>query len=330
MVGAHLLYRLTNQNEKVRATKRAGSDVLSVKKIFSYYTDPDQAERLYSSIEWVEADILDIPALSKAFDGIDKVYHCAALISFDPSDEKKLRKINIEGTANVVNLCISKKIRKLCYTSSVAALGSSLKDKRVDEMTKWNPEEDHNYYAISKYGAEIEVWRASQEGLETIIVNPGIILGPGYWNDGSGKIFSKIAKGLKYHFPKVSGFVGVRDVVDAMTTLMDSHIQNEKFILVAENLSFEKVLKWTAVHMNKPKPHKQLKKWMIAIAWISQKIGSWLGMKQRITRDNINGLFESAFYDNSKIKESIDFKFTPVDQVLKESAAIYIEEHRTE
>lgn len=324
MVGAHLLFELAQKNEKLRATMRPSSDIKQVRKVFGYYLDSTEADFLFNSIEWVEADINDIPALEKAFANVKFVYHCAALISFDPSDERKLRKANIEGTANIVNLCIFHKIEKLCYVSSVAALGSSGKDSKIDEFAKWNPEYDHNDYAISKYGAEIEVWRGTQEGVATIIVNPGIIIGPGFWDSGSGKIFRRIDKGLKYHFPKVSGFVGVNDVVRSMISLMNSSIKNEKFILVSENLSFEHVLKKTAQYLNKPEPKKQLQKWMIGFGWFFQKIGSWFGLKREITRASISGLYEETHYQNSKIRQELGFEFTPIDQVLKKTAEKFL------
>lgn len=323
LVGAHLLYRLTQQHDKLRAIKRPPSDIGLVRKVFGYYSERKDADLLFNKIDWITADINDIPSLSEAFNDVDYVYHCAALISFDPADEKKLRKINIEGTANIVNLCISNKIKKLCYVSSIASLGASKEGMEVTEETPWNPEDDHNDYAISKYGAEIEVWRGTQEGINTIIVNPGVIVGPGFWDSGSGKIFRKIDNGLKYHFPKVTGFVGVKDVVDCMIELMNSEMKNEKFILVAENLSFETILKQTAVNLEKPVPDRQLKKWMIGIGWFFQKIGSLFGRKREITRESINGLFERTTYSNSRIKNILKFDFAPISKVLKETSEVY-------
>ncbi|MCP9198744.1 NAD-dependent epimerase/dehydratase family protein [Gramella sp. GC03-9] len=326
LVGAHLLYELAQDQDRILATKRHSSNIQSVRKVFGYYSDPEKADRLFEKIKWVTASLTNIPSLTDAFERVEYVYHCAALISFDPSDERKLRKINIEGTANIVNLCIAKNVKKLCYVSSVAAIGANLNDEPVNESSKWNPEAHHNDYAISKYGAEIEVWRGTQEGVPTVIVNPGIIIGPGYWDSGSGKIFSRIDKGLKYHFPKVSGFVGVGDVVDAMLKLMHSNIKNEQFILVAENLSFEKVLKDTARLLDKPEPSKRLTKWMVSLGWIFQKIGSWFGMPRQITRESISSLFGETRYDNSKIRERLQFDFTPIDRVLEKTASIYKKE----
>ncbi|CAL65100.1 NAD-dependent epimerase/dehydratase family protein [Christiangramia forsetii] len=326
LVGSHLLYELAAKNEKLRATIRPSSDIGQVRKVFGYYSDKAEADRLFNRIEWVTADINDIPSLNLAFEDISRVYHSAALVSFDPSKEAKLRKINIEGTANIVNLCIANNISKLCYVSSIAAIGSNQNNSKLDETSKWNPEENHNDYAISKYGAEIEVWRSTQEGIDAVIINPGVIIGPGFWNSGSGKIFSKIDNGLSYHFPKITGFVGVQDVVKSMIALMKSPIKNEQFIVVSENLSFETVFKETATYMGKSEPTKQLKKWMITLGWIFQKIGSWFGGKRQITRDSINGLYEKTYFDNTKIKQELNFEFTPMSKVLEETSSFYTNE----
>ncbi len=325
LVGSHLLLELAKKGYKVRAIHRSNSDLHKVLEVFSFYTSKDEVERLFKRIEWVVADLTDIPRLTGAFKEITQVYHCAALVSFNPKDEKELRKINIEGTANIVNLSIANKIEKLCYTSSIASLGKPIiKTEAATEDTNWNPEANNNDYAISKYGAEIEVWRASQEAVKVVIINPGVIIGPGFWKNGSGQIFSRVQNGLNYHFPKVTGFVGVHDVVEAMVKLMCSEIYNERYILVAENLSFKEVLDFTAESINKPKPSKQLKKWMISLGWFFQKIGAFFGMDRSITKNDISGIFEKSTYDNSKIRKELNFKFTPIKEVIAETGKFFL------
>lgn len=191
LVGAHLLLKLSEDDSKIRAIYRNSKQIEKTKVLF----DQNAKSHLFSKIEWTKADILDISSLEIAFQNIEFVYHCAAKISFSPNDEKALRKVNIEGTANIVNFCIDKKVKKLCHVSSIAALGNLAQNETViTETTEWNPEKLHSDYGISKYGAEMEVWRGFQEGLEVVIVNPGIIFGTGFWNQGSGKFFTTIKK----------------------------------------------------------------------------------------------------------------------------------------
>lgn len=328
LVGSHLLFELLKSETKVRAIYRHPEKLKKLQEVFEFYTDQENAQNLLKKIEWVKADINDIPSLEEAFLGINKVYHCAALVSFKPGDERELRKTNITGTANIVNLCIANKIEKLCYVSSIASLGKSLDNSEITEEISWNPEDNHTDYAISKYGAEIEVWRGSQEGLKVMIVNPGIIIGPGFWQEGSGQLFSRINKGLKFYFTKSTGFIGVKDVVNAMQKLMNSEIKNEKFILVAENLSFKEVLQHVAQNINKPIPDKALKKWMLWLGWFFQKMGSIFGFKRQITRDTVKTMFEDRRYSNQKIKKEINFNFTPISEVIAETGEIFTKQYR--
>lgn len=322
------MLELVKLDNKVRAIHRKDSDLQAVKKVFSYYIPADEIDFLFSKIEWKEADLNDIPALTEAFTGITSVYHCAALISFDTSDEKALRKINIEGTANIVNLCVAFKIEKLCYISSIATMDISLGEKFVTENFTWNQEKYHNEYAISKHGAEIEVWRGTQEGVPAIILNPGVILGPGFWNTGSGQLFKKIDKGLNYHFPKTTGFVGVQDVINSAITAMGSNIQNEQYIVVAENLSFTEVLGLVAESIQKPSPKKPLKPWMVFIGWIYQSIAKLLfGTKKLINPEDYKSLFKHSFYSSAKLKSELSFEYTPIEEVILETGKIFRKEH---
>ena len=218
LVGAHLLLKLTENEDSIRAIYRTATTIEKTKSLFRLY----QKETSFVKIDWVHADITDVPSLEIAFQNVDYVYHCAGYISFDPNDEEKLRKINIEGTANIVNFCLSKNIKKLCHVSSIAAFGNVISNKiYIDEETEWNPEVYHSDYAISKYGAEMEVWRGQQEGLQVVIVNPGVILGSTIWKEGSGAIFTKIKNGLKFYTLGETGYIGVNDLVSTMFKLME-------------------------------------------------------------------------------------------------------------
>jgi dihydroflavonol-4-reductase len=324
LVGAHLLLDLTRSQEKVRAIFRKESSLKAVRKVFSYEVSEEKADRLFNSIEWVQADITDIPSLSAAFTNIRIVYHCAALVSFDSAKDSQLRKINIEGTANVVNLCISEKIEKLCFISSIATLDKQPGKKIFNERSYWNKEADHNMYSITKYGAEMEVWRASQEGVPVVVVNPGVIIGPGFWNKGSGKIFTKLNSGLSYFFPKTTGFIGVWDVVRAMIMLTNSGAENEQYVLVSENLSFKTVFEEVAQQLKVKVPSKEAKPWMIMIAWIWQEI-SWpfTSKERQLERASFRKLFSHSYYSSQKIKENFNFKFEAMDAVIHKTAAAY-------
>jgi dihydroflavonol-4-reductase len=318
LVGSHLLYKLIANGKQVRATYRKAYKLDRVKHVFSYYTS--EPNEYYDKIEWVETDITDIPKLNVAFKGVTQVYHCAAFVSFEPDKYKTLRKINIEGTANVVNQCIHHNIKKLCYVSSIAALGHQQNpDQLITEQTAWNPEADNSVYAITKYGAELEVWRGTQEGVPSIVVNPGIILGAGHWNGGSsGRLFKRVYEGLSYYTEGVTGYIDVNDVVDIMTSLMESPIENEGYILVAENLSFKSFLFKSAKALQVNPPLKAAKAWQLELAWRVDWINSKLfGKRRTLSKQSTKSLRAITKYDQTKVKTALNYTFKPIDTSIE-------------
>ncbi len=325
LVGSHLLYQLSLENDTIRAIYRNNSNLNAVKNVFSYFSE--DFEHLFKKIEWIEADITDVVALEKAFKNITKVYHSAALVSFDPKDYNKLRKINIEGTANIVNLSIENNIKKLCFVSSIAAVGKSINSKFINETNEWDIEKSNYGYAISKYGAEIEVWRASQEGVPVVIVNPGVILGAGFWNAGSGKIFSKIYKGFNFYSKGITGYVSVNDVVKAMLLLMKSNIENERFILVAENKSYQEIFNKIALKFNKKQPTIKITNYMSEIGWRLEKVKSFLtGKPPLLTKNSAKSIHQKRYFSSEKIKTTLNFKFEPISKSISTICNLYLKD----
>lgn len=329
LVGSHLLFKLTSNNTSVKAIYRRAHKLESVKKVFAYYTD--DVDTLYNRIEWMEADLNDIPALNHAFQDVTHVYHCAAFVSFEPDKYHQLRKINIEGTANIVNLCISHNVEKLCYVSSIAAIGHELDtDILITEKTAWNPEDDHSVYAITKYGAEMEVWRGTQEGVDAVIVNPGIILGPGFWKDGgSGSLFYRIYKGFPYYTSGSTAYVDVDDVISAMMQVMSSDVKNESFIVISENLTFREFQSKVAKALGVKAPQKAAQKFLLQLGWrldwLNHKI---LGKRRKLSRQMAKTALSKTIYDNSKIKNVLGFQFKSIDHSIENVCTYFLEDYK--
>lgn len=315
LVGTHLLLRLVEAGHSVRAIHRKNSDLSRVEKVFGYYGDNTTA--LFGKIHWIEADINNIPALETAFENITYVYHAAALISFDPDNFEKLRKVNTEGTANIVNLCIANKVQKLCYASTIGAIGKSIGGKKATEENGWTPQEA-NVYGLSKHAAEMEVWRGSQEGLATVMVNPGVIIGPGFWDSGSGALFTTAQKTHGFYPPGGTGFISVHDVVNMMIELMDSDVKNERYIAVAENWTYKKILTEITTELGLKPPKRRLKFWQLEIGRWLDWLGSLLFNKGRsITKSNIRSLKNRQIFDNRKVKKDFDFQFRSLREEIR-------------
>lgn len=321
LVGAHLLLRLTGSGKNVRALYRNPDTLHKTRELFASRGSIDA----FNTIQWVQGDVTNIPSLEDAFRDVQQVYHCAAHISFDPAEEETLRKVNIEGTANMVNCALAFGVEKFCHVSSVAALGDPREGEAVTEETEWNPEVSHHDYALSKFGAEMEVWRAWQEGLQVVIVNPGLIFGDGFWNQGSGKMFSSIKKGLYFYTEGSCGIVAVDDVVNAMILLMESTISGERYTLVAENIKYRELFGTIAHGLGKRRPPFEATKLMTSFAWRMDWLLSKLKIKKRsFTRGMARASHKDELFDNSKALSIPGFRFTEMKPYLKQVCSRFI------
>lgn len=323
LVGSHLIYQLTLENNVIRATHRADSDIERVKLLFKFYSK--DFNQLFKKIEWIEADLNNLSQLQDAFKDISFVYHCAAYISFDPSRYETLRRVNIRGTANIVNLCINNKIKKLCHVSSVATLGYNIKE--IDENNYWDGNKHKSAYAISKYGAEMEVWRGVQEGVKSVIINPGVIIGPGFSKSAFGTIIKMVTNKKRFHTCGKTGYVDVRDIANIMIRLMNSKIENERYILVNKNLSYKKVIDMVSSNLGMKNKSTFVSKSKLKIALVFDLVSSKFFNKERkLSKALCKTLTRNFNYSSKKIKKNLNFEFTSILETFEKSCQFYSQE----
>jgi len=316
MTGSHLLLELISAGEKVRVLKREYSTTGWVEKVFEWYR-PDDHKALFDKIEWVDGDLNDLLSLREAVKGVKKIYHCAALVSYAPSDKAEMKKTNIEGTANLVNAALYENVEKICHCSSIAALSLPEKGEVVNESFFWKTSRDNTYYAISKFGSEREVWRGSEEGLDMVMVNPSIIIGPGDPSRSSGMIFKFLLKGLNLYASGTTGFVDVRDVADVMVKLMNSDIKNERFIINGENISYKELFTKVANCLGISPPKYRAGKVLGEIAWRLDRLRClFAGGKPLVTKEIAGFINRQIFYSNQKIRNALNYRFTPIDDAV--------------
>jgi nucleoside-diphosphate-sugar epimerase len=300
-LGAELVVQLLNTHQKIRCIKRENSVI------------PTKLVKYNTQIEWFNADILDLADLEDAFDEITMVYHCAALVTFRSDLKILMLNVNMEGTANVVNFCLDKKVKKLVHVSSVAALGEAKTNKLIDETCFWDGFETHNGYSVSKYRAEMEVWRGINEGLNAVIVNPSVIIGEDAGTKGSGSLFHSVKNGMDYYTQGSTGFVDVKDVATIMISLMDSDKIGERFIINAENISYKDLFTQSALALGVDIPKTEAKPWMLNIAWRFTALKNrLLGQKGGLNKSVAQSASKSSYYDNSKIKSLLSYQFIPI------------------
>ncbi len=314
LVGSHLIQSLVAKGKTVRALYR--NQIPSFKG----------AEK----VDWVAGDLLDVSALTDAMEGATHVYHSAAIVSFSPSKAEMMIKANQEGTANLVNICLDQKVEKLVFVSSVAALGRIREDAPIDESMHWTPETSNSIYGKSKYLAEMEVWRGMAEGLNIAIVNPVIIFGVGDWNKGSSEIFKSSYNQFPWYTNGISGFVDVLDVVDAMQLLMDSPIVGERYIISAENLSYQTVFTKIANAFSKKPPTRKVTPLLAAIVWRLEAIKSlFTGKTPLLTKETAATAQAKVYFNNEKfLKAFPSFQYRSMDSTIQRVCAELTDLHQ--
>ena len=281
----------------------------------------------FNNVEWIEGDVLDPAILEDAMEGAAAVIHSAAKVSFSPGEHREMFKINIEGTANVVNAALLHNIQKLVYISSVAALGRTTNGETVTEKKQWEDNDINTQYAVSKYNAEMEVWRGIGEGLDAVMVNPGTILGYGDWNNSSCVIFKNAYHEFPWYSNGINGFVAVEDVAKAAVLLLESNISNERFIVNGDNWSFRQVFNSIADGFGKKRPHREATPVLAAMAWRIEKVKTFFsGKPSLLTKESARIAQTTTYFDNSKICNALPgFSFMPLDAAIKNACNHYLQ-----
>jgi nucleoside-diphosphate-sugar epimerase len=309
LVGAALLKELLRLQIPVRALHHRNTPVILTSEEIS-------------RIEWVQGDVLDPVLLESALQGCAQVYHCAAVVSFHPSRKKEMYRLNVEGTANVVNACLTQGIQKLIHVSSVAALGRNRMDQMIDESVQWTSESVNSHYGQSKFLSEMEVWRGIGEGLNAAIVNPSIILGEASWNSGSAALFKKAWDSFSWYTNGGTGFIDVQDVVRAMIMLMNHPVSGERFILSNEQRTYKEILTLIAQSFATRPPYRKAPEWIMELLWRIEAFKSIFSNKEPLlTRETVKTAKVKTFYNTQKFREAFpEMRFTPIDETIRRTS----------
>lgn len=314
IVGSHVLLACAARGP-VRALYRRGSDRSIVERVFRHYRS--DADVLLTAIEWVEADLLDVDGLWAAMRGVRHVYHTAAVVSFSPGDAALMQRVNVTGTANVVNAALENGIERLCHVSSTTAIGEEPPGIARTERSPWSADKHTSAYSLSKYAAEMEVYRGIAEGLDAIVVNPCVIIGPGQDGRSSMTLVERFRKGTRFHPPGSNAIVDARDVAECMLALMEKAGTGERFLLVGENLTYERLFTLLATAFRKPAPTMPLRPWMLAVAWRLEALRSFLtGSKPFITRATANSALTTRSYSAAKVQDLLGHRWHSAEEAI--------------
>ncbi len=305
LVGTFILEQLLSKGFKVKALVRN----IPAADAFQFSTE---------GVQWVQGNILDVVSLNDAMDGVNSVIHSAAVVSYASSREEEMYKTNVEGTANVVNSCLVKGVQRLCYISSVAALGTPKKEEKFTEKLSFDESKSHSAYSFSKFYAELEVWRAMEEGLNGIILNPSIILGPGNWNAGSTKLFKYVWDENKYYISGGYNFVDVRDVAELSVKALLSDQRDQRYLLTGFQSTYSDLFTSIGKNFGKRAPFKRAALWQKKLLRLWSNIKTFFtGGEPLITRNAIQKSEEFPEFNNSKILEALPHEYRNKEECLE-------------
>ncbi len=317
LVGSHLCRALLAKDYEVTALKREDSALGLI-------------EDCSDKIQWKTGDILDYMSLQEAIgDEVEQVFHCAAMISFQPKDFDNMKAINVDGTANMVNVALEKGIQKFGFVSSVAAIGRPESKHRLNEATKWEKSKFNTHYAKSKFQAEMEVWRGVAEGLSAIVINPSTIMGEGDWSKGSSKLFKTVDEGLSHYPTGNIALVDIQDVVRHFIHLMESDITNERFIINGGHLTYKSFFEKISKIIGAKPPQRKAHSWMGEIKWRWEKLKSLLfGTHSLFSKETARQSYLTYEYSNQKIKHLLgdESAFEAIDTTLERVGKAYLKQ----
>lgn len=307
LVGHELLSRLLDKGYHVKATWHKTS-----------------LKILHKNLTIIKCDILDVEVLAETIKNIKTVFHCAAMVSFNDDDTDEITRVNVNGTANIVNAGIEAGVDKLIYVSSVAALGNIKDNQIINEAFDPESETASSHYSQSKWWAEMEVWRGTGEGLDAIIVNPSIIIGGSDWTRSSTKIFKTAWQEFPWYTEGVTGFVDVQDVVKAMIALWEEGISNQRFILSAENISYQNIFTTIARSFGRRPPYKKVNSFLAGFIWRIETLRHFFTNHQPLlTKHTAHTALAKRYYDNSKVKNTLSgFVFRPISETIADTCKV--------
>ena len=312
LVGANLVELLNQTGWEVRILRRSTSRMDALKGL---------------SFEEAIGDILDEDSLVSAMRGVDVVFHVAGAADYWRQPPEHLYRINVDGTRHVVQAARRAGVGRLIYTSSVAAVGPAPDPRHpVDETHAFNLPPDVFPYGHSKWLAEQEVYKGVAGGLDAVIVNPSIVIGPRDVYLTSGSLFKSLGRGVPFVPRGGSGVVDARDVALGHLRAATQGQRGERYILSAVNLSHMELACKIAQALGVSPPRWELPPWSTNIvAWLVDTLRRF-GARVPADGSTIR-LGKFWFYvDNRKSREHLGLTYRPIEQAIHEAVA-WLEAH---
>lgn len=322
LIGSYLVAELLKRGCRIRLLVRDMRRVGQLHKTLSRM----EADSYFGRIEFYETELNNPHTLAAALTDMEVVFHCAALVTFDPERADEVVLVNTEITTHVVNACLQCGVGLMVHISSIATLGNCrLGQRAIDETCILNNPVGRSPYSVSKIYAENAVQRGMVEGLRAVIVNPSVVIGEGDLNSSSSRLVAYAMHRRVFYTKGVKGYVDVRDVARAAVRLAETpQAVGKRFIVSAENLSFGALFSMAArVSGHRPPLIPLGRRVLTGIYKVEKLRNKWFGRRPILSEALIANACDMSYYDNSRMKNLLNFTYTPIRETLERVIRYY-------
>ncbi|MGL5254604.1 MAG: NAD-dependent epimerase/dehydratase family protein [Brevinema sp.] len=305
-IGNNLVRSLIEKGENVRVLIRPNSMDLPIKGL---------------NVERIIGDITDKESLRKAFEGVEKVFHLAAIISILPQLDKDLALVNIEGTKNVAELCIEKNI-KMIYTSSVHALPDLPHGQPITEEATIDPQKALGKYGQTKALATLSLLDLiKNKGLQCVIVHPAGVVGRhDYHPSQMGWLINAMMSWMFVGMNGVYNFVDVRDIVKGIILADSKGKIGERYILSGHIVSIGQIKSYVDKAMQRSHWYIAMPKFLVRLAaFIAEPLYGPLKIKPILTHESLDILYSNADLRNEKAIKELGWSVVPFEQTVADT-----------
>lgn len=323
ILGSYVVAELLRQGEKVVACRQSQSSLDAIQNLIALQFGDGSS--LWNEIEWRELDITSLLSIEQCLQGIDRVYHCAGLVSFSPSSRSQLYRLNEEGTANLVNVCLSRPGIQLCHVSSIGTLNNTEHRGPLNESVFWKNTGREGHYARSKYNAEREVWRGMEEGLSAVIVNPGVILAAPFWKQSSLELLRTAYRGNRFYTSGKTAVVMAEDVAAVMVKLMTQQQFGKRYVVIENNYTFYSL--FSALRKGFGYKGRLIglpKNLLTFVSFVERFFSFFIGRDPFLNPSFMQSAFNQQEYSRAELDKTLAQQFLPVPDSIPKLCEIYL------
>ncbi|HEX5035593.1 MAG TPA: SDR family oxidoreductase [bacterium] len=310
-VGSHVVRKLLQKGHEVRVLRRSASSTKMLEGL---------------SVETAIGDVTDRTSVFQAAEGCEGVFHVAGHVSFWRGTHEIQKRINVDGTRNVVEASLAHKVKRLVHTSTIAAIGYAPDGQVGDETIPYNWWPYRLNYNNTKFLAQEEVRRGVEKGLDAVIVNPSIVFGPGDLNLNAGAMIFQAARGKIAVYPRGGGCTcSVEDVAQGHVLAFEKGKTGELYILGGDNYSWKDLFTIICEVVGRPPPKIRVPGAAFQLFSLGWDLVSRVTHKEpALTPESARITLKTVFYSSEKAVRELGYAISPFRDTIRQTYEWYL------